>query len=278
MDKPTSFLDIQNAIRIVKEYKKGFITNFYPEVDKINTWIDNGQFHIEIMGDTAFFFRENAEFSYLFYCSTTTEALRHALFELKSMMAGIHLVADIIGKKPDVQSVVNAFEANGFYKYATLNRMSRNPFLDECRNLYPGIKKANLSHSKAVFNLLHQYFDPIAEQLPTQGEINEWIKSNHLLLFEENSEILGFVIFDLIGITSYLRYWFVHPQHRNKKVGSTLLNEYFKNCSGVKRQLFWVIQTNENAIKRYKHYGFLSENLYDFVVTNKDAHYETESN
>jgi len=278
MDKPTSFLDIQNSIRIVKEYKKGFITNFYPEVDKINTWIDNGQFHLEIMGDTVFFFREKMEYSYLFYCSTTAEALSHSLFELKSMMAGMHLVADLIGKKPDVQSVVDAFEANGFFKYTILNRMTRNSSLDEQRNFYSEIKKANMSHAKVIFDLLYQYFDPIAEQLPTQEEISEWIKSNHLLIFEENIAILGFIIFDLTGITSYLRYWFVHPQHRNKKIGSALLNAYFENSNGTKRQLFWVIQTNDNAIKRYKHYGFVSENLYDFVVTNRNAHYETESN
>jgi hypothetical protein len=57
-----------------------------------------------------------------------------------------------------------------------------------------------------------------------------------------------------------------------------LLNEFFSNSVGTKRQLFWVIQTNENAIKRYIHYGFNSENLYDYILTNKKIFYETKNN
>ena len=156
--------------------------------------------------------------------------------------------------------------------------MSRSTTKDEYKNSYPSLIKAEMAHTEAIFNILNRYFDPLAEQLPTKDEINNWIKLNHLILIEEKSEILGFVIFDLIGVTSYLRYWFVHPQYRDRKIGSTLLQEYFKISAETKRQLFWVIQTNENAINRYLHYGFHPENLYDYIMTNKNIHYETTNN
>ena len=38
---------------------------------------------------------------------------------------------------------------------------------------------------------------------------------------------------------------------------------------GTKRQMHWVISTNDNAIKRYKHYGYIAESLYDYVLLNK---------
>lgn len=40
-------------------------------------------------------------------------------------------------------------------------------------------------------------------------------------------------------------------------------------AKGTKRQMHWVISTNDNAIKRYKHYGYIAESLYDYVLLNK---------
>ena len=77
---------------------------------------------------------------------------------------------------------------------------------------------------------------------------------------------MGHLIFELSASTLYLRYWFTHPDYRDKKVGSRLLRRFFEEGKDTKRQLFWVIRTNENAIKRYKHYGFTEENMYDFVM------------
>ena len=56
------------------------------------------------------------------------------------------------------------------------------------------------------------------------------------------------------------------------------IKKYFSDSRGAKRQLFWVIKLNENAIKRYRHYGFKSENLFDVVLTNKKVCYEAKSN
>ena len=67
--------------------------------------------------------------------------------------------------------------------------------------------------------------------------------------------------------THYLRYWFTHPDFRDKKVGSRLLRRFFEEGRDTKRQLFWVIRSNENAIKRYRHYGFAEENMFDFVMS-----------
>ena len=137
---------------------------------------------------------------------------------------------------------------------------------------------ARLYHAESIFTLLNEYFDPIAEQLPDIDEIYEWIEEEHIIISETNGKIQGFIIYDLIGLTSYLRYWFVDPLYRNMKIGSSLLNKYFENSKNTKRQLFWVIQSNENAIMRYKHYGFKPENLIDVIMINREVSYETKSN
>jgi len=278
MDKLFTFNEIRQAMKVVKDFKKGFLTNFFPEVDKTNGWIEHGKLYKLEEEETVFFFRDNNEFTYLFYATTTLEALNKALNKLKTMTDETQLVVDIIGKEPEIQAITGVFKENGFYHYTVLNRMSRESLTVDDINIAKGLKLSDTSCAPIILNILNQYFDPIAEQLPTIEEINRWINSNHLIILEEDNIILGFVIFDLIGITSYLRYWFVHPEHRNRKVGSHLLNEYFKRSTGTKRQLFWVIKTNENAIKRYMHYGFFSENLYDYVLTNKNIQYEATNN
>jgi ribosomal protein S18 acetylase RimI-like enzyme len=276
MDKISSFLDIQGVIKTIKAINKGIVSNFYPEVDKVNSWISHGQLSKIDLGETVVFLRKETAFSYMYYCSASLESLNKALFQLKSITGDMLLVVDIIGKNPDIQPITSVFNKNGYYVYTILNRMSRSTTAEETSNASPLLLKADLSHADAISGLLHHYFDPIAEQLPTFDEIKKWIEVNHLILMVEDGEILGFVIFDIIGVTSYLRYWFVHPQHRNRKIGSTLLNEYFNCSSNTKRQLFWVIQSNENAINRYLHYGFQPENLIDHIVTNKNIHYETK--
>ena len=114
--------------------------------------------------------------------------------------------------------------------------------------------------------MLHSYFDPLSEQLPSYEEILYFISRKSVLVYKEAGKVYGFVIFELNGQTLYLRYWFVLPEYRDLKIGSRLFNEFMRAGHATKRQLFWVIASNENAIKRYRHYGFEVERLYDYVL------------
>ena len=44
------------------------------------------------------------------------------------------------------------------------------------------------------------------------------------------------------------------------------MRSMFAAGSNTKRQYFWVKADNENAIKRYQHYGFAFEPLKDVVL------------
>ena len=136
------------------------------------------------------------------------------------------------------------------------------------------LKEANINQVSEILALFHQYFDPKAEQIPNELEIKNWIANGSLLIYEVENKIAGFIIFDLNGLTLYLRYWFVHPEYREQKIGSKLFQYFLFKGKNSKRQLFWVITTNENAIKRYKHYGFKQENMFNFVLINKEIKYE----
>ena len=117
-----------------------------------------------------------------------------------------------------------------------------------------------------VQDMLHTNFDPLSEQLPCYEEILDFISRKGVLVYKEKGKVYGFIIFELNGQTLYLRYWFVLPEYRDLKIGSRLFNEFMRAGHATKRQLFWVIGSNENAIKRYRHYGFEVERLYDYVL------------
>ena len=117
--------------------------------------------------------------------------------------------------------------------------------------------------------LLHQFFNEKTEQIPFAEELEGYAKEGHILVCEESSNLAGFLIYEINATTIYLRYWFTLPDFRDKKVGSRLLRRFFEEGKNTKRQLFWVIRNNENAIKRYKHYGFAEENMYDFIMQSR---------
>jgi ribosomal protein S18 acetylase RimI-like enzyme len=185
-------------------------------------------------------------------------------------------VVDIIGKGSDNNAVKEVLIRTGFYLYTSLVRMSKMNSVD-----FPGesgfnnISYADKPKVHDVNRLLQTYFDPYAEQLPLIEEIYALADKNEIIIYsDDNQTIQGFLIFELIGLTSYLRYWFVHPEHREKRIGSALLRRFFAEGKEAKRQLFWVIESNENAIKRYEHFGFMKESLFDCIMINKNIHYE----
>jgi len=269
---------IQKAINNVRELKKGFLTNFYPNVEKISLWLNRGLLSMEVYRDSVYFLKQNDEFYNLYFCTTDIHSLDELLKHLQSIKRGRLFISDLIGNETHIQSIVQTFKGNDFFLYTSLKRMSRLAATQEKEERIGNIKLAKPNQVIEVKNLLYRYFDPFAEQLPLIEEIGQWISVGHLITYEENSEIIGFVIYDLIGITSYLRYWFVHPEHRNKKIGSSLLRNFFVNSNNTKRQLFWVIQSNNNAIKRYISYGFAPENMVDYVMINENIQYERKSN
>ena len=140
--------------------------------------------------------------------------------------------------------------------------------------IHHNLKVADLDESLKVFELLKEHFDPKAEQLPTPEEIHQWCNNKNILIYKNEEKVAGFIIYQLIGLTLYLKYWFVLPQYREKKIGSKLFNYFLSYGQDSKRQLFWVIQSNENAIVRYEHYGFNKEKMFNYVLINNSLKYE----
>lgn len=177
------------------------------------------------------------------------------------------------GNSGYLESIKEAFLQNGFYEYSSMVRMSK------IRNNVEDINFENIHlltvDKKEEFQTLYKkYFDKFVERIPTVEEIDGFIQEEKAYYFSDNNEIQGFIVFEYHGITSHLRYWFVHPDYREKKIGSKLIQLFFNIGEKVKRELFWVIESNKNAIKRYKHFGFIEEDMHNLILINKNKRYE----
>lgn len=269
----TQLLDFTSEIRLLR---RGFITNFFLNDFKHTLWIDKKEFSYYHINDTYFLIRNHNSISHLFFISTSLEELSESLKIYINLFIKEHsegktnnLVIDIVGKNSINDLRDTLFEC-GFYQYQSLHRMNRCGLFSLETEIIDDVLYAEEEDLPTIFTYLNQFFDPLSEQLPMIEEIIMWQKENNIIVYKINNNIAGFLIFEIQGVTLYLRYWFVHPDHRDQKVGSKLFARFRQIGNKTKRQLFWVINDNENAIKRYKHYGFESENMYDYVLLYKN--------
>jgi len=259
------YQEILQGIKYVKDFKENYFTNFFPDKTKIELWIDlQIIFKTELVDGVVLYLKKNKDFWNLYFFAKSLNSLNNAIINFNKQYSE-KISLDIVGSKQQTEPFIDIFHKNNFKLYKKLVRMSRKvTAFDE--NVDKNITFAKKNNNFEIKELLSDYFDPLSEQLPYIQEIDKWIENKRVITYSENNKIIGFVIFDLFGMKSYLRYWFVHPEHRDKKIGAKLLRKFFKLCESSKLQIFWVIDDNINAIKRYEHYGFTTNEMYNFVM------------
>lgn len=256
---------LQQQIAEIRSLRRGFLTNFYLDPFKHMLWIVKGDCYTAKVGETLFVIRKDKEFWNVFYCSTTLVNLYNDISVFMAEHSTITMMFDIVGRDVQCKPVIDLFRDKGCKLATSLVRMTRmTEPIDYTED--PTVRKATEKDINAVSQLLHEYFDARTEQIPYDDELYYYARQGHVLICEEQGCLAGFLIYEINATTLYLRYWFTHPDYREKKVGSRLLRKFFEEGKYTKRQLFWVIQTNENAIMRYKHYGFNEENMFDYVM------------
>lgn len=262
-----SYSQIHELMSLIRTLGKGFITNFFPEELKTNVLISQHKLWYECINHTVFFYRKNDDFINLFFFSTTDNELETSLRSIKIKDV---IISDIVTNNK-LSPVVDSFYKNGFEQHSILIRMSK---LNKPNNIKnesnERIRNAYKKDINEIQKLYVAYFDKYAEQIPLFEELENWIEKQQMIVYELDSRIVAFLIYDINGLTLYLRYWFVHPEYRDIKIGSVLLKEFFYRGKECKRHLFWVIASNNNAIKRYEHYGFKKENMFDYILIKNE--------
>jgi ribosomal protein S18 acetylase RimI-like enzyme len=275
MELVTSYDFFTEAMNYSKSFRKKNCTNYYYDSVKSRSLILNEKLFFVKINEVIFVFKRNKEFLNVYFYASDSNQLYYSLYILLQTYPDLIFIFDIVSRSTE-SDVLMAFKKSNFNIYTSLVRMNRisegyslNEFIND-----QYLKVAEVAESIEVFNLLNTYFDPMAEQLPTRDEIIDYSNNGNILVYKYHNKVVGFVIYQLVGLTLYLRYWFVAPEYREMKIGSKLFNFFLFTGKKSKRQLFWVIQTNHNAIIRYEHYGFIKEKMFNFVLINKKLKYE----
>lgn len=270
MDRITDIAQLNGLLVYIRNLRKGFVTNFYFDEAKHSNWIDANLLTYQMWEDTVFIFYKNAvcleeSTTHLYYISTSEANVIQYLQECKMLYNKESYIIDIVGRDNMCLSFLENIKNIGAKHLTTLQRMAR-VGTPEIFEINDRVVYANIEDIKIVEDLLCQYFDVQIEQIPLKSELTTMITQSHVLKYIYDDEIAGLLLFNLNATTLHLRYWLTLPKFRNKGIGSVLCKQFFKEGDTTKRQILWVRQENTNAIVRYKHLGFIEENMFDYIL------------
>ena len=263
MHKIENYNQIRQFMSNVRSLRKGFVTNFYWDEKKHPYWIDNGDFYFMENENCVLLVHKNKTFHNLYFIATSHLTAATAI---KRYTAECDLVIDFVCKGPGLVER-DIFKSVGFEDYKDLYRMSHTGVMAEPDwGMFEDVSYGDIGDAISIQDVFQKDFDPLCEQLPSLNEIEDFINRKQILVVKEGNKLCGFIIFEITGVTWYLRYWYTSPMYRNKGIGAKLIRTALSIGKDTKRQLFWVLSENENAIKRYEHFGFKREDMNDYVI------------
>ena len=226
------------------------------------------------MGDIrkhlAFFTRRDRDFWHLYFCAPDLATLRQEVTALPSLRTE-PVAIDLVGGGTNLEDLVGAVEAAGFRRYAQLLRLARSsqPGRVQSSSENAEVVWAEQADRQAIMDLLECSFDRYADQLPMPYEIEAAISARQIQVVRCKEVVAALLFFETQGLTSTIRYWVVAERFRSHRFGSALMHQYFAAQSAVRRFLLWVTADNENAVLKYRHYGYNPDGLIDHVLVNE---------
>lgn len=264
------------AIQTVKAGAADFCTNFFPDQQKLKGWVEKHELLGESCPGALFLFRRERDFSRLFFCAASPAALREGLATLPDLRDE-RMVADVVGAETALTGILAELEASGFRRYRQLQRMIRpgQTSLPPVVRAEQPVTLAESADAPAIMKLLAGAFDRYAEQLPTASEVESAVVGGQVFVVRIGDALAGILFFETQGMTSTLRYWLVAEAFRDRHVGAALLRHYLATQSAVRRFLLWVIASNDNAVQKYRRYGFAPDGLVDHVLASAPIYNES---
>jgi len=261
IDSIDTLITLSNKVR---NFKRGYVTNFYLDPSKHNSWIHEGVLKYWETENVVILVRDGGSFWNLYYIGSSVNEVQASIQQFVNVCT-CKLIVDIVGSGDYILSIKKLFTTVGFCERKSLVRLSRLTPAEKYE-VDSGVDKACKADITQINEYLHRFFDEEIEQIPYLSELDSYIDDGCILKYSIGYQIVGFVIYEKTMSTLYLRYWFTHPSYRNQKIGSKLLRAFFHEGETTKRQILWVITDNGNAIVRYEHYGFSKENMNDLIL------------
>jgi GNAT superfamily N-acetyltransferase len=246
------------------------VTNLFARPEKIESWIARGSLSLLQSEGALLLLRQDHGFKRIYHCAAHLEALDAALH---SAVAGLatsgEMTVDLVGRSADLEPVVSIYRRNNFSDHNQLIRMVSNFIPEEVPQSEPEVEFAEAEDTAAVAAFLGRLLDPYTDQIPDENEIREAAVNRNILLARRGEAVVGLLHFEIAGLTSHVRYWYVDSSARNQGIGGGLIRQYFRLSAGSKRLILWVVGDNSDSIAKYSHYGFRPDTLVDRIMIRR---------
>lgn len=262
--------ELLEALEQVRRAGAGPVTNWFAAPERIDYWI-GGNSLSRLQGEGALLIlRRDRGFHRIYHSAANLEALSALLRSSSGELAvkGV-LTADLIGRPLEVEPVAGIYRESGFADHNSLVRMIRMAAPEEVAESEPDVAFAGPADVEAVAAFLNRLLDPYTDQIPNEDEIREAASRRNIILVRRGESVSGLLLFETMGITSHLRYWYVDGGARNQGIGARLIRRFLHLSSGSKRVILWVVSDNSDAIAKYRRYGFRPETLVDRIMIRR---------
>ena len=263
------------ASQTVKAGAANFFTNFFPAGQKLQDWVERNELYGESCPGALFLLRRDRDFWRLYFCAAGPAALRDGI-ATQPGWRNERIVADVVGAENAVSGILTQLEAAGLRRYRQLCRMARpgQSALPTAVGAELPVTLAGRADAPTILALLEDAFDRYAEQLPRASEIETAAASGQIFVVRLEGTLAGLLFFETQGVTSTLRYWLVAEAFRARHIGAALMRHYFSTQTAVRRFLLWVVASNDNAMQKYRRYGFAPDGLVDHVLVSGSIYNE----
>jgi hypothetical protein len=176
---------------------EAFVTNWFggwSGEERIAAFVIDGGLAFRRAGDL---------FDRAYFASSSAEALERALAGLTHRR---ELVLDNVTQRPS-QQVDEAIRGAGFRALARYARLT-NRRLPKGRRSSPSTEAATRADLDELGSRLRIDFDPRLDHLPEQTELACLLDSKRVLVSRSGDRISGYLVYDVVGSRSTLRYWF----------------------------------------------------------------------
>lgn len=255
--------DWQEVLQHISEFrKKGLVfTNFYPNEYEMSEWIKNDDFKFLCIDDNFYFIHLNSGIHFIYFFIDTLESLEKSLNNLIKLFGNNSMAYDfILNDKNICKAIKNINFQNSFKLRTQLQRMS---FVKNNREFHA--EKSVLSACKndieKIREIFINVFDPVAERIPSNKQLSDYIERNQILVIKKGDEICGCAIIETQKKTMLLKHIVTNPKFRKMGIATKLLNHAFFLAKDCIRFILWVKKDNYAAIKMYEKFGYKTEDL-----------------
>ncbi len=183
------------------------------------------------------------------------------------------LVADCIGKKPQLDAIERALCDIGFETYVHMSRWrtSHINYLPESKLQFmhdsDNFRKAELEDTEEIYRILYDTFDPVFSQLPTKEFLMELIKDGLVFCALMKGKIAAVECMQKVGRNGIYCYELaVIPKYRNSGVGCYVWQYAVSHFPECRNFTSWTDNRNTASNHLHEMLGFAYDGLLDYVL------------